>query len=73
MAANPVEVQVLYLGMREQPKLILEIDDITIPFTDKVKLLGVTSDSQLRFDDHMKTLFQTANRKSILFHVWLIT
>ena len=57
----------MFLGMREQPKLTLEINDITIPLTDKVTLLGVTIDSQLKFDDHMKALCQTANRKVSAF------
>ena len=50
MAANPGKFQVMILGMREQPKLTLEINDIT-----------VTIDSQLKFDDHIKALCQTAN------------
>ena len=61
MAANPGKFQVMILGMREQPKLALKINDITVPLTDKVKLLGVTIDSQLKFDDHIKALCQTAN------------
>ena len=63
MAANPGKFQVMLLGMREQPKLALEINDINIPLTDKVKLLGVTIDSQLKFDDQIKILCQIANRK----------
>ena len=38
-----------------------------IPLTDKVKLLGVTIDSQLKFDDHVKALCQKANRKVSAF------
>ena len=41
MAANPGKFQVILLGMREQPKLILEINDTAIPLTDKVKLLSM--------------------------------
>ena len=67
MAANPSKFQVMFLGMREHPKLSLEINDITIPLTDKVKLLGVTIESQLKFDDHIKALCQTANRKVSAF------
>ena len=67
MAANPGKFQVMFLGMREQPKLALEINNITIPLTDRVKLLGVTIDSQLKFDDHIKALCQTANRKVSAF------
>ena len=40
MAANPGKFQDIFLGIKEQPKLILEINDITIPLTDKVKLLS---------------------------------
>ena len=62
MAANPGKFQVMFLGMKEQPKLTLKINDITIPHTDKVKLLGVTIDS-----DHIKALCQTVNRKVSAF------
>ena len=31
MVAIPGKIQVMFLGMREQPKLTLEINDITIP------------------------------------------
>ena len=58
----------MFLGMREQRYLILEINDITIPLKDKVKLLGVATDSHLKFEDHIKALFQTTNRK-----VWLMS
>ena len=67
MAANPGKFQVMFLGMKEQPKLTLEITDITIPLTDKVKLLEVTIDSQFKFDDLIKALCQTANRKVSAF------
>ncbi len=67
MAANPAKFQVMFLGLREEPKFILEINDKIIPLTDKVKLLGVTVDSQLKFDDHTKALCQKANRKVSAF------
>ena len=53
MAANPGRFQVMFLGMREPPKLILEINDTPIPLTDKAKLLGVTIGHQLKFGDHI--------------------
>ena len=67
MAANPGKFQVMFLGLREKTKFILEINDQIIPLTDKVKLLGVTIDSQLKFDDHVKALCQKANRKVSAF------
>ena len=57
----------MFLGLREKPKFILEINDQIIPLTDKVKLLGVTIDSQLKFDDHVKALCQKANTKVSAF------
>ena len=73
MVTNPGKFQVMFLGRREERKLTLEINDITIPLTDKVKLLGVTIDSQLKFEDHIKALCQTANRKLVRSHVQLIS
>ena len=43
------------------------LNDIMIPLTDKIKLLGFTIDSQLKFEDHIKALCQTANRKVSAF------
>ena len=67
MAANPGKFQVMFLGIIEQLKLTLEINDIAIPLTDKVKLLGVPIDSQMKFDDHIKALCQIVNRKISAF------
>ena len=67
MTANPGKFQVMFLVIRDQPKLALKINDITIPLTGKVKLLGVTIDSQLKLDGHIKALCQTANRKVSAF------
>ena len=39
MAANLGKFQVMFLGMREQPKLTREINDRAIPLTDIAKLL----------------------------------
>ena len=66
----------MFIGMREQPKFTLENNDITIPLMDKVKLPGVTIDSKLKFDDHIKALYETKNKKtktSARFYVWLNT
>ena len=67
MEANPGKFQAMFLGKGEQPKLTLEIYDKTIPLKDKVKLLGVTNDFQLKVDDHINALRQTANRKVSVF------
>ncbi len=67
MAANPGKFQVMFLGLKEKPKFILEINDQIIPLTEKVKLLGVTIDSQLKFDEHVKALCKNTNKKVSAF------
>ena len=67
MAANPGKSHVMFLGMREQLKITLKINEITIPLMDKVKLLGVTIDSKLELDDHIKACYQIANKKFSAF------
>ena len=57
----------MFLGMKEQPKLILEINDKIVTLTNKFKLLGVIIDSQLKFEEHTKALCPKANRKVSAF------
>ncbi len=57
----------MFLGLKEKQKFILEINDQIIPLTEKVKLLGVTIDSQLKFDEHIKPLCKKAKRKVSAF------
>ena len=68
MAANPGKLQVMFLGMGEQPKFTLEINEITIPLTDKV-----TIDSQSKFDDPIKHSVRPQTENSVHSHVWLIS
>ena len=67
MAPNLGKHTVMFLGMREEPKFTPKINDITISLLDKVKLLGVTIDSKLKLDNHIKALCKTANKKTVLF------
>ena len=67
MAANPCKFQVMFLEMKEQPKLILEINDEKTTLGNKVELLGVIIDSQLKFEEHTKALCPKANRKESAF------
>ena len=67
VAANTGQFQVMSLGMKEQPKLILEVDDEIIALGNKVELLGVIIDSQLKLQEHIKALCPKANRKESAF------
>lgn len=67
MANPPGKLQVMFLGLKEEPKFILEINEKIIPLINKVELLGMTIDSKLKFDDHVKALCQKANGKGSAF------
>ena len=71
MAANPCKFQVMFLGIRKQPNLTLEINDAIIPLMDKVKLLEITTDSQMKFTDHIvKGCFFNSMHSLILSWAW---
>ena len=63
IVANPCKFQVVFLGVREQPKRTLENNDITFSLMDQVKLLEVAIGSQLKIGNHVKAFCQIANRK----------
>ena len=74
MVANPSEFQVMFMGLGNDYKLCMEIDEMVIRTVDKVKLLGVIIDSKLKFDEHVKSLCLKANRNiSALSRVAKIT
>jgi len=47
MVANPSKLQVIFLGLKKNQNLNLEINGDVIANSKEVKLLGVTIDSQL--------------------------
>ena len=62
MAANPSKFQAMFMGLSNDCKLCIEIDEMVIATVDKVKLLGFIIDSKLKFDEYVKSLCLTANR-----------
>ena len=62
MVANPSKFQAMFMGLGNDCKLCMEIDEMVITTVDKVKLLGVIIDSKLKFDEHVKSLCIKANR-----------
>ena len=67
MVANPSKFQVMFLGLKKNQNLAMEINGDVIANSKKVKLLGVTIDSQLNFKNHAKTVCVKANRKVSAF------
>ena len=67
MVASPSKFQAMFLGLKKNQNLALEINGNVIANSEEVKLLGVTIDSQLHFKSHVKGLCVKANGKVIPF------
>ena len=63
LVPNPDKFQLMILGTRQKIKLCLEIDGIRSTSTTSVKLLGITIDWKLNFNQHVKSIYQTTNSK----------
>ena len=63
MVANPTKFQVMFLGLKKNQHLVLEINGEAITTSKEVKLLGFTIDSKLNFKSHVKALCVKTNRK----------
>ena len=61
--ANPSKFQVMFLGLKKDQHLALEINGDVITNSREIKLLGVSFDSQLNFKSHATALCVKANRK----------
>ena len=62
MVANSFKSQFMFMGLRDDYKLCMDIDEMVITPVQQVKLLGVVLDSKLKFDDHVKSICLKANR-----------
>ena len=65
--ANPTKFEVMFLGLKKNQNLVLEINGEAITTSKEVKLLGVTIDSKLNFKSHVKALCVKTNRKVSAF------
>ena len=64
MHANPEKFQLVYfLGLKEHDELSIEINGDIIKMSDTVKLLDVTIDSKLMFNEHVKSICEKTNNK----------
>ena len=64
MVANPSKFQFMFMGLRHDYKLCMEIDEmvITSQISNNKSNYGVIIDSELKFDDNVKSLCLKANR-----------
>ena len=68
MHANPEKFQLVYfLGLKEHDELSIEINGDIIKMSDTVKLLDVTIDSKLMFNEHVKSICEKTNNKMKAF------
>ena len=67
MVANPSKFQVMLLGLKTDDNIVLDIRKVSIDVVSGVKLLGITINSKLKFDQHVAKLCQKANDKISAF------
>ena len=67
MVANPSKFQLMFMGLNQDIKLCLEIDDKIIPPTSQVKMLGVKIDAKLKFSAHGEASCVKASRSVSAF------
>ena len=67
MVANQSKFQVILIGLKTNDSVVLDIGGVSIDVVNSVKLLGVTIDSKLKFDQHVENLCQKANNKISAF------
>ena len=67
MVANPSKFQAMLLGLEIDDSIVLDIGNVSIDVVSSVKLLGITIDSKLKFDQHVAKLCQKSNNKISAF------
>ena len=67
MVANPKKFQLMFLGLKGQRRLRLNINDNKLSATDHVKLLGIEVANELKFNKHVKMLCSKVDKKSVPF------
>ena len=73
MVANPEKFQLMFIGLKDDIELCTDINGIVVQMTNSVKLLGVTIDSMLNFNQHVQLICKKLQIKSELFLEWLQT
>ena len=64
LAANPEKFQVMFLGIKNNLGIELDINGTKIFATNSVKLLGVLIDHKLTFSSHIETMCKQASMKT---------
>ena len=67
LVANPSKFQVMLLGIKNNHNIALDIGNLSIDVVKSVKLMGITIDSKIKFNQHTAVLCQKKNKKISAF------
>ena len=67
MVANSSKFQTVLLDLKSIDNIVLDIGKVSIDMLNSIKLLGITIDSKLKFDQRVAELCQRANKKISTF------
>ena len=63
MVLNPGKCPFMLFGVKENEQFDMICNDITLKHSSHEKILGVTIDNKLSFDEHIINICKTANKK----------
>ena len=63
MVPNPGNCHFMLFGVKENEQFELTCNDITLKHSSQEKILDVTIDNKLSFDEHITDIYKTANKK----------
>ena len=63
MVLNPGRCHFMLFSVKENEQFDLIYNDITLKHSSHEKILGVTIDNKLSFDEHIINICKTANKK----------
>ena len=63
MVANPEKFQLMFLGLKDDINLCIDKHGTVVQMTDSLKLLGVTIDSMLDFNEHVQAICKKTSNK----------
>ena len=63
MVPNPENCHFMLFGVKENEQFELTCNDITLKRSSQEKILDVTIDDKLSFDEHIINIYKTANKK----------
>ena len=63
MVLNPGKCHFMLFSVKENEQFDLLCNDVTLKYSSHEKILGITIDNTLSFDEHVINICKTANKK----------